>query len=230
MEVVVEVGSDLLLAGDDVLAHLGGALDPSGLLLEGGGVEDKGGEQLHAAVGAGHGEALVVGARDEERQGVGVAGGLDGELALRSAGDVEELDVLHELAGDLNGSEGLRAVAGAGEGHDQRGVLGAEEVARSAHDVGRGDGLEVVEGGVTGVTQVGSHGVADVVGSAGAGEDDGQTAIAHGAGIGQERLDGLEVLLVDVEGVEPELRLLLDLGGGDVGTERLEFIEGLLKH
>lgn len=44
VEVTGEELGDLGLASDDVLAQLSGSLDPSGLLLEGSGVEDEGGE------------------------------------------------------------------------------------------------------------------------------------------------------------------------------------------
>ncbi len=44
-----------------------------------------------------------------------------------------------------NGGKALGAVARAGKGNHERGILGAQEVARGAHDVGRGDGLKVVE-------------------------------------------------------------------------------------
>ncbi len=247
------------------------------LSLARGGVEDEGGEQGHAAVGAGHGEALVVGARDEQRELIGVALGLDGELALGSAGDVDELDVLHESLGNLNGGQGLRAVAGTGEligvalgldgelalgsagdvdeldvlheslgnlnggqglravagtgkGDDHGGLVGVQEVARSGHDVGGRDGLEVVQLGVTSVTQVRSAGVADVVGGAGTGEHDGEATLAHGASLGQEGLDGLEVLLVDAQSVKPQLGLLLDLGGGVEATNLVELVSRHLEH
>ena len=152
VEVASQVIGDLGLASDNLLAHLGDGLDPLGLLLVRGSVENEGGEQGHAGVGTGHGEALVVGARDEQRQRIGIIGGLDGELALGSAGDVEELDVVDELLGNGDSGKALGAVAGTGEGNHKRGILGAQEITRSAHDVGRGDGLKVVEISVAGVT------------------------------------------------------------------------------
>ena len=72
------------------------------------------------------------------------------------------------------------------------------------------------------MTQIGRHGIADVVGGAGTGEDD-----AHAAElleVGEEGLDGLLVLLVDIERIAPQVGLLLDLCGGDVGSEGLEFL------
>ncbi len=167
-------------------------------MLVRGSVENKGGEQGHAGIRTGHSEALVVGARNEQRQRIGIIGRLDGELALGSAGDVEELDVVDELPGNGNGGKALGAVARAGKGNHERGILGAQEVTRGAHDVGRGDGLKVVEISVASVTQVRGTGIANVVGRTGTGEDNGQTALAHSASLGQEGLDGLLVLTIDV--------------------------------
>ena len=230
VEVASQVIGDLGLTGDDLLAHLGDGLDPLGLLLVRGSVENKGGEQGHAGIRTGHGEALVVGARNEQRQRVGIIGRLDSELALGSAGDVEELDVVDELLGNGNGGKALGAVARAGKGNHERGILGAQEVARGAHDVGRGDGLKVVEISVASVTQVRGAGIANVVGRTGTGEDNGQTTLAHGASLGQEGLDGLLVLAIDVERITPKLGLLSNLGRGDLGAELGELLDTLLEH
>ena len=148
---------------------------------------------------------------DEQRQRIGVISGLDGELTLGSAGDVEELDVVDELLGNSDGGKALGAVARAGKGNHERGVLSAQEVARCAHDVGRGDGLKVVEISVASVTQIRGAGIANVVGRTGTGEDNGQTAFAHSASLGQEGLDGLLVLAIDVERITPKLGLLSNL-------------------
>ena len=230
VEVASQVIGNLGLASDDLLAHLGDGLDPLGLLLVGSLVKDEGREQGHAGVGTGHGEALVVGARDEQRQRIGIIGGLDGELALGRAGDVEELDVVDELLGNGNGGKALGAVARAGKGNHERGILGAQEVARGAHDVGRGDGLKVVEISVAGVTQIRGAGIANIVGRTGTGEDNGQTALAHSASLGQKGLDGLLVLAIDVERITPKLGLLSNLGRGDLGAELGELFDTLLEH
>ena len=230
VEVASQVIGDLGLTIDDLLAHLGDGLDPLGLLLVGSLVKDEGREQGHAGVRTGHGEALVVGARDEQRQRIGIISGLDGELALGSAGDVEELDVVDELLGNGNGGKALGAVARAGKGNHERGILGAQEVARGAHDVGRGDGLKVVEISVASVTQVRGAGIANVVGRTGTGEDNGQTPLAHSASLGQEGLDGLLVLAIDVERITPKLGLLSNLGRGDLGAELGELLDTLLEH
>ncbi len=56
-----------------------------------------------------------------------------------------------------------------------------------------------------------------VIGGAGTGEHHIEATVAHGAGVGQERLDGLKVILVDVQRVKPKLGRrhveLLDFGG-----------------
>ena len=230
VEVASEVVGNLGLASDDLLAHLGDGLDPLGLLLVGSLVKDEGREQGHAGVGAGHGKALVVGARDEQRQRIGIIGGLDSELALGSAGDVEELDVVDELLGNGDSSKALGAVARAGKGNHERGILGAQEVARGAHDISRGDGLKVVEISVASVTQVRGAGIANIVGRTGTGEDNGQTALAHSASLGQKGLDGLLVLAIDVERITPKLGLLSNLGRGDLGAELGELLDTLLEH
>ena len=159
-----------------------------------------------------------------------IIGRLDGKLALGSAGDVEELDVVDELLGNGNGGKALGAVARAGKGNHERGILGAQEVARGAHDVGRGDGLKVVEISVASVTQVRGAGIANVVGRTGTGEDNGQTTLAHSASLGQEGLDGLLVLAIDVERITPKLGLLGNLGRGDLGAELGELLDTLLEH
>ena len=137
---------------------------------------------------------------------------------------------MDEFLSNGDGGKALGAVAGAGEGNHERGILGAQEVARSAHDVGRSDGLKVVEISVASVTQVRSASIAHVVRSTGTSEDNGQTALAHGASLGQEGLDGLLVLAVDVERITPKLGLLSNLGRGDLGAELGELLDTLLEH
>ena len=137
---------------------------------------------------------------------------------------------MDELLGNGNGSKALGAVARAGKGNHERGILGAQEVARGAHDVGRGDGLKVVEISVASVTQVRGAGIANIVGRTGTGEDNGQTALAHSASLGQEGLDCLLVLAIDVERITPKLGLLSNLGRGDLGAELGELLDTLLEH
>ena len=93
---------------------------------------------------------------------------------------------MDELLGNGNGGKALGAVARAGKGNHERGILGAQEVARGAHDVGRGDGLKVVEISVASVTQVRGAGITNIVGRTGTGEDNGQTALARSASLGQK--------------------------------------------
>ena len=137
---------------------------------------------------------------------------------------------MDEFLGNGDSSKALGAVARAGKGNHERGILGAQEVARGAHDISRGDGLKVVEISVASVTQVRSAGIAHVVRSTGTSEDNGQTALAHGASLGQEGLDGLLVLAVDVERITPKLGLLGNLGRGDLGAELGELLDTLLEH
>ena len=58
----------------------------------------------------------------------------------------------------------------------------------------------------------------------------GEATLAHGASLGQEGLDGLEVLLVDVQGIKPQLGLLLHLGGGVEATNLVELVSRHLEH
>ena len=222
--------SDLFLTGNNVLTHNGCGLNPRGLLLIRGLIEDKGGEQLHAGVAASHSEALVVCPRDQDSQSVRVIGRLHGKLALRGAGEVQELDVLAHGASNIHGSQALGAVAGTSKRNEQRGVLRTQEVKGSRHDVGGSNRLKVIQVAVAGMAQVRSAGIANVIGGAGTGEDDAQTALSHGAGIGQEYVDGLLVLLVNVEGVAPQLGLLLDLMRGDISAQGFQIVDTFLEH
>ncbi len=134
------------------------------------------------------------------------------------------------LASHIHSSEALRAVARACKGNQQRGILGTQKIKRSRNNISACDRLEIVEVGVARVTQIRSAGVAHVIGSASARKNNAQTTLAHGASLSQERLNGLLVLLIDVQGIQPQLGLLLNLEGGDISTHSLQFFKVFLEH
>ena len=230
VEVAGQVRGDLVLASHDLAAHLRRLAHPSELLLVGGSVEDEGREQLHAAVAAGHREALIVRTRNEQGERVRVARALNSETSLRSAGDVQELDVLDVALGNLDGGKALGAVAGASKRHQDRRVFRTKEVARRRDDIGRSDRLEIVRVGIACMTQVGRNRIAHIVRRAGTSEDHRDTTLGHGLSRCEEGLDGLFVIGIDLEGVLPKIGLLHDLGGRDIGTELLQLLDGFSKH
>ena len=90
--------------------------------------------------------------------------------------------------------------------------------------------MSVVEISVASVTQVRGAGITHIVGRTGTGKDNRQTTLAHSASLGQEGLDGLLVLAIDVERITPKLGLLGNLGRGDLGAELGELLDILLEH
>ena len=223
VEVAVYPRLDLGLAGNHIAAHLGGTGDPGALVLDRGLVKDQRREEQHAGVAARHGKALVVRARDEQRESALVVLGLLGEPALGSAGHVEVEKVLGDLPHALIGGHALGAVAAAGKGHHDRGVLGTHVVEGGAHHVGRGHGRKLEGFVVTNAAQVRYERVAHVRRGSGTAEDHaGAAGATKRTCLGEKFLDCRQIVLVDLERALPQVRLLHDLLGGDLRAHRRE--------
>ena len=220
VEVRVDPLLDLRLAGDDLASHGCDLCDPGALVLARSRIEDEGRHELHAGVGAGHGEALVIGARDEERQVLVVIRELLGKVALPCAGDVEGEDVVHDLASTLDSSKTLWRVAGTGEGDKDRRVFGTQVVERRCHDIGRSDCIEAEGGAVAMAAQVRRHRIADVGRGASTGEDNMRALVraAEDTCALHKGLDGIDVVVENLERAFPEVGLLADFTRRDLGT------------
>ena len=199
----------VLILGDNSLSVLRSFLNHLHVLLQRVDMSEHQAGEQHRRERARHCQRFVVGLfRQQQRQHVVPALGLQSELAVLVAGDIHVCYVLAELVGQVHGCHTLGAVSRTGEAHEQQRTLSGKQVLSMGHDIRGRYAANVTPQTAHHRTQC----IADECGCAGTGQND--------IGVGSEELvhECTDLCLCAEQGLQlfaPHSGLLMNLIKGE---------------